>query len=415
MFKFASVLLFIFAAAAAEYVPALVWQYGSEHGVFKAEPALHKYSTDSFRDLLTKQAADKDLIIIFAEENLSVEDFNWQDISGETSFPKLSETTKGPNSNFYSRVDDPFSALMDLQGAEWSDVKLSLQLPSTILKKDFGSKFVIVNMDDATDFEDRPNLLKRHDEIVSRALDAAKSAYGKVLAVYTGHHSSWIPEELAVRRVRSLLQAEEPQNGSRFINADNLAYLYYSSAPTANLGGNNISLTNFLEATAERTEENEDTVTMYVTYDYDGNNVTIIFPFAETSRGYWNLDKISVQWDSTEYFLESTGIYAPFRFSYHCSIDTVFSNGTEEGNTDSLTFTDFQIEPLVPTDEQGEVRFRDAYDCISFFTMPIWSGIFVSLILIFVLTAGIIMIMEIKVMDKFDDPKGKTITVSNTD
>jgi len=74
------------------------------------------------------------------------------------------------------------------------------------------------------------------DEIVSRTLEAAKSAYDQVLAVYTGHHTSWTPEEAAIRRVRSLLQVEEPHNGSRFINADFRAFLYYSSAPVLTLG-----------------------------------------------------------------------------------------------------------------------------------------------------------------------------------
>lgn len=37
----------------------------------KVQPALHKVSTESFRDLVTKQSANKDLVIVFAEENVS--------------------------------------------------------------------------------------------------------------------------------------------------------------------------------------------------------------------------------------------------------------------------------------------------------------------------------------------------------
>ncbi|XP_059491302.1 V-type proton ATPase subunit S1-like [Neocloeon triangulifer] len=409
MLKFASVLVFIFAVSAAEYVPALVWQFGSEIDPVKIEPALHKYSTDKFKDLVTKLATNKDLVLVFAEENLSVEDFNWQDVYGQSSFPKLSDYSARPNTNFYSHVEDPFIALMDLQGAQWSDTKLDLDLPSKILSRKLSSQFVLVNMDDAADFEDRPNFLKRHDEIVSRALEAAKSSYDNVLAIYTGHHSSWTPEEMTIRRVRSLLQAEEPAlNASRFINAGNLTYLYYSSPPNATLGDTSISLVNLLEARVEQEEDSP--ITLYLTYDHEGTNFTVIFPFAERTARYWNLDRISVQYGSDEYQLGSSEIYAPFGFSYHCSLDTTFSNKTTNDVTNSITFTDFQIEPQPPNVE--ETRFSDAYDCIPFFTMAIWSGILVSIILILFLTMGLMMILEIKVMDRFDDPKGKTITIN---
>jgi len=63
----------------------------------------------------------------------------------------------------------------------------------------------------------------------------------------------------------------------------------------------------------------------------------------ESHAGYWNLDKIQVQIGNDEEInLGSTGIYAPFRFSYHCSIETVFGNQT---GASSLTFQDFQVCP----------------------------------------------------------------------
>lgn len=47
-----------------------------------------------------------------------------------------------------------------------------------------------------------------------------------------------------------------------------------------------------------------------------------------------------------------------------------------------------------------------------FFTAPILAGLFVVFILLFIVTWGIIMIMDIKTMDRFDDPKGKTISIN---
>jgi V-type H+-transporting ATPase S1 subunit len=56
--------------------------------------------------------------------------------------------------------------------------------------------------------------------------------------------------------------------------------------------------------------------------------------------------------------------------------------------------------------------FGDAYNCELFFTPPIWSGIFVTSILALIMIWGLVMIMDIRTMDQFDDPKGKTITVN---
>jgi V-type H+-transporting ATPase S1 subunit len=56
--------------------------------------------------------------------------------------------------------------------------------------------------------------------------------------------------------------------------------------------------------------------------------------------------------------------------------------------------------------------FDDAYNCELFFTPPIWSGLFVTSILAFIMMWGLVMIMDIRTMDQFDDPKGKTITIS---
>ena len=56
--------------------------------------------------------------------------------------------------------------------------------------------------------------------------------------------------------------------------------------------------------------------------------------------------------------------------------------------------------------------FGDAYDCVGFTSIPIWSGLFVTAILLFIITFGLTMMMDIKTMDRFDDPKGKTITVT---
>ena len=57
-------------------------------------------------------------------------------------------------------------------------------------------------------------------------------------------------------------------------------------------------------------------------------------------------------------------------------------------------------------------QFGDPIYCIGFTSAPIWSGIFVTFILVTIMSIGLSMMMDIKTMDRFDDPKGKTITIN---
>jgi len=70
----------------------------------------------------------------------------------------------------------------------------------------------------------------------------------------------------------------------------------------------------------------------------------------------------------------------------------------------------FQVQPFLE-----EKRFGSAHDCVYFFTAPIWSGIFVCTILSIIMAIGLVMIIDIKTMDQFDDPKGKTITINTSE
>lgn len=73
-------------------------------------------------------------------------------------------------------------------------------------------------------------------------------------------------------------------------------------------------------------------------------------------------------------------------------------------------FFNSQVQPY-----NFQKRFSDAYDCSHFFTIPIWSGIFTTAILAIIMSWGLCMILDIKTNDRFDDPKGKTITITASD
>lgn len=126
------------------------------------------------------------------------------------------------------------------------------------------------------------------------------------------------------------------------------------------------------------------------------------------------LDLSGGTWTSKLFFYNERRYYAAVpvsaydRKSFGCGYLRL-SNGK-----DSIYFEDIQIQPLFnPAEGQKLERFSDtANDCVGFFSASILGALFVVFILVMILSCGLTMIMDIRTMDRFDDPKGKTITIN---
>lgn len=68
--------------------------------------------------------------------------------------------------------------------------------------------------------------------------------------------------------------------------------------------------------------------------------------------------------------------------------------------------------PMVPEEGESVVKFGPCNDCTGFFSPAIWGALFVVILLLLILFYGLSSMMEIRTMDRFDDPKGKTITIN---
>lgn len=60
-------------------------------------------------------------------------------------------------------------------------------------------------------------------------------------------------------------------------------------------------------------------------------------------------------------------------------------------------------------------NFAYASDCAGFFTAGIWMGLLTSLLMLLIFVYGLHMIMQLNTMDRFDDPKGPSISVPQTE
>jgi hypothetical protein len=146
-----------------------------------------------------------------------------------------------------------------------------------------------------------------------------------------------------------------------------------------------------------------------------------------TPGSYWKVSEINAAVkgvvDSTNYnpgaasapFRSSFPIEAPGNKSFHCGnfgdIYPAFGQGPTFGNITPI----IQIFGLQMQLGQNNGTFKDAWECVGFFSAGIWSGIFVVALLIGIMTWGLAMIMSVKTMDRFDDPKGKPISFAGTE
>ncbi|KAJ8671461.1 hypothetical protein QAD02_002720 [Eretmocerus hayati] len=140
----------------------------------------------------------------------------------------------------------------------------------------------------------------------------------------------------------------------------------------------------------------------------DGEDYTFVAQFKVRGNGdeligFYYQDKKTATW----LLLKSQNdILLPDGSSYHCLRETFIARGSEDANRIiSLTLSNLQLQ--MDTDSFGKV-----IDCTGFMSIPIWTGIFVTIILAVIVIWGLTMIVDIRTMDHFDDPKSKTIAIS---
>uniref|UniRef100_A0A3B4BCP6 Uncharacterized protein n=1 Tax=Periophthalmus magnuspinnatus TaxID=409849 RepID=A0A3B4BCP6_9GOBI len=134
-----------------------------------------------------------------------------------------------------------------------------------------------------------------------------------------------------------------------------------------------------------------------------------------SARRWFTLDFVELEYDGTKAtFNGSRSIYAPAEYSYRCESVTNYlwpllipRSNKDPANQWRVNFQDFQIQGF----NVSRGQFSYASDCAGFFSPGIWMGLMTSLLMVLVLTYGLHMILQLRTMDRFDDPKGPAISV----
>lgn len=150
--------------------------------------------------------------------------------------------------------------------------------------------------------------------------------------------------------------------------------------------------------------------------------------FNKSSRTWILAHSVLILNNSTEIPLIYQGppsmMETPINYSFACT--SAIFNAYKENATGKdrplhkFIFSKFQIQPFgvnvtkhnAANDTDIYYKFGQCNYCSGFFTSGIWMGIISSLLMAFILAFGVYLMTSINTMDRFDDPKGKPLTIA---
>ncbi|XP_061628498.1 V-type proton ATPase subunit S1-like isoform X3 [Phyllopteryx taeniolatus] len=272
-------------------------------------------------------------------------------------------------------------------------------------------------------------VLRRNDEMIAKVVSTMEDKKVPYIAMYTGGRPSRAfsePAPAAERPVaRSLLQAVAPEVRPPVV-------FDASGGPCIMLWARNLNIsfspsvnwTDLAVDTPSLTESMCNSTNSLLVLSY-ASGITLSFSMSQrfypvSARNWFTLDSVQLQSDGvTASFAGSRAIYAPAEYSFRCQSVSSFRdallvpNSTDRNVSDwKLNFIDFQIQGFGLT---NGTNFSYASDCAGFFTPGIWMGLLTSLLMLSIFVYGLHMIMQLNAMDRFDDPKGPAISVSQSE
>uniref|UniRef100_A0A8C5LQX4 ATPase H+ transporting accessory protein 1 like n=1 Tax=Leptobrachium leishanense TaxID=445787 RepID=A0A8C5LQX4_9ANUR len=163
----------------------------------------------------------------------------------------------------------------------------------------------------------------------------------------------------------------------------------------------------------EKSHCNEENATLSLRFLQNGdmNGLTLRFLLIKSYyklsvENWFKLQSVQILInDSVEETFNTTRIFAPTSYSYHCELvsslqkyDRLLLPSTVNGSARlwDVTFLDFQIQGF--TIEEGKFAF--AKDCTTYFSPAILMGLVMSLILLLVLAYALHMLIHLKSIDR---------------
>ncbi|KAL7735217.1 hypothetical protein ACLKA6_016130 [Drosophila palustris] len=370
--------LCVIGVALAEQTPVFIWGANSP-----SKPSLRTVPQAEFQEQLATLLKDH-MVVAFVENGLSNRDFMCTNAEAKSCYAQLQGVSP---KTYYTSVENPAEALRAAaQKREHNSIDANGQLVHPI-KCEVGSA-VVVSFEDHAD--SRASTLQSHDNAIaaiSKQLDC-NVAYLYMAAPSTA--------PTVQRRVRRWTAAET--TGYRFIEGNQFQITFtnvmYNTQPLTVSG---MSLSNSTPPSNKFSVSLATDTGKPITFDISYSSVD----------GYYTLSNAA--YDGQNF--RTPGVNAPTTFSYACG-NTTWYTPTVQNKFNKMTWSSLQLQAPFSAKAKENFIFGDSWDCVGFVTPGILMGLFVVVILLVIVFLGLCWMMDIKTMDRFDDPKGKTITIN---
>ncbi|NXK23108.1 VAS1 ATPase, partial [Arenaria interpres] len=141
--------------------------------------------------------------------------------------------------------------------------------------------------------------------------------------------------------------------------------------------------------------------------------------YGASARNWSTLDSVEIVQDGEKFAKFNVSVIsAPAEYSFHCQLvgtSNVYPARLIPSNNEAKNWDVFISRLQIQGFNIENSQFSYASDCTGFFTPGIWMGLVTSIILLWILTYGIHMIMQLTTNSRFDDPKGPALSVPQTE
>lgn len=235
------------------------------------------------------------------------------------------------------------------------------------------------------------------DKIIAETFDKVSQKYKNIVAIYTGQQSNLDRHVRTKREVAAEKPAKKsfgPINKGKPKHCDHFIITAAQIVQKADL--TTPETVADLSGCTSTLAENKLTVTL------QPSDLKLMFKKVSGTWSLFGAEKGDKKYGYPAY------TYANKGFAYRCGGNFTFTDGA--GGYVKIWNTQFMPDFENAKNEDFPKGLVVYYE--GFWSPAILAGLFVVFLLIFILLVGLSWIMDINTMDKFDDPKGKTITIN---
>ncbi|XP_046561178.1 V-type proton ATPase subunit S1-like [Haliotis rubra] len=435
------VTLTFLAVITADKVPVLMWSQSRPLHDLPQAFAGNSIDGQTFHQKYLSPLTSKQghSVVAFVQDKLHMEDFSkYADVYNPFS-------DGGAFKNIKNLMDDNFSVnlpavhspkdVIDSLMKEFKGRVHSVSSPEHVsgLKMEKDKSYLILVLLPATGQKNEEKAISKNDEKVGEIVKALNKRSIDYTALFTGERAE--RDTKATFKGRHLLENPDNVTGI-FANVSGEMYFYSRGIQVVIVqrgadDKNTRTVIDFpKESGAYSSNESSwvnNTATFVLSTDNAVSNTTaedhfqVMFKFTAVKNvDRWTAVNFTLSVTNTssnsevivdeqDMSLKDTEMAMPPIFSYHCSDLTLYPmNKTNDKEYALLKFDGLQFQPFGVRNDQ----FSEAWDCVGFFTTPILMGLVPVGIFTVILFMGMYMISQLSTMDRFDDPKGKTITVN---